>query len=180
MTSLVSTSDVNALGAGGGLGDTDLQSIIDREEAEMVRRFGAHTGSRAETVHGGTGSIYLKRAISSITSISEYLYLGDPAPLTLVATDYYVWSDEGRIQRLYGGYAPFRWGPMVIVTYTPVDQSDLRKQVLIELVRLATNQDTGASISGLGYSISGGPKDTSAWQASREALYARLAGPGDR
>lgn len=185
MTSLVTTAEVNALNAGGGLGDSDLQALIDREEAELVRRFGAHTGSRAETLHGGKASIYLKRPIASVESVVESLWLGDSGPQTLTSADYVIWADEGRLERIYGtGYvtynAGYRWGPRVVVTYTPADDSALRKQVLIELVRVGAAQDTGASVSGLGYSIGGGPADPIAWERARAAVYARLAGPGDR
>jgi hypothetical protein len=179
--SLISTDDVTRYGAGGGLADADLQIVIDAEEAELVRRFGAHSGSRAETLHGGGRSIYVRRPIASITSIVEYLYLGDAAPITLATADYYAWADEGRIERLYGVYpGPAIWGPRVVVTYTPSTADlTLRKQVLIELVRIGVSQDTGASVSGLGYSISGGPKDSQAWRSARESLYSRL-GAGDR
>ncbi len=172
MPSLVSLADVRALSADGGLSDSDLQAVIDREEAELVRRFGAHAGPLAETVRGGGCSLYLARAIDSVTSITEALYLGDPAPQTVSATDYYVWGSEGRIARLAGA-GVIRWGPVATVTYTPVDQTDLRKQVLIELVRLATAQDVGGTVSGLGYRVTGAGS-TDAWERARSREYARL------
>lgn len=173
MPSLVTTAEVNALGAGGGLSDADLQTIIDREEAIMVARFGAHTGSRAEVIEGGTRNIFVRRPISSITSITELAYLGDTAT-TLASTDYYVWDTQGRIERIYGP-----WGASVTVTYTPVAEADVRKQVLIELVRLGVSQDSGQAVSGFGFSV-GGNMSAAQWDAARERIYARLAGPGDR
>jgi len=170
----VTTTEVNALGAGGGLSDVNLQTIIDREEAEMVRRFGAHSGSRAEVVKGGGVNVFTRRPIASITSITQVEYLGDTATTTLTTADYYPWLSEGRIQHLWGGF-----GPAVTVTYTPVSEDDLRKAVLIELVRVGVSQDTGQAVSGLGYSISGS-KGAGDWNAQRERIYARLAGPGDR
>ena len=172
--SLVSLADVRALAADGGLSDSDLQAVIDREEAELVRRFGAHDGPLTEIVRGHGRSLYLARAIASVTSITEYLYLGDTAPQTLTTSDYYVWGDEGRIERLTGaGYGAVCWGATVTVVYTPVDQADLRSQVLLELVRLATAQDAGGSVSGLGYSIRGAGS-TKDWEAARSREYARL------
>lgn len=174
MPSLVSTTEVNAIGAGGGLGDSDLQVVIDREEAELIRRFGDHTGSRTEVIQGGGRVLFTRRPISSITSITEVYYLGDTASTTLTTADYYAWLTQGRLERLGG-----LWGAAVSVTYTPIAETDLRKAVLLELVRLAVSQDAGQSVSGLGYSIDGNVS-TLQWQAARERLYARLAGPGDR
>lgn len=174
MTRLVSAAEVNALGAGGGLSDANLEAIIDREEAELIRRFGAHTGSRAEIIQGGGVNIFTRRPISSITSITQVMYLGDTATTTLTTDDYYPWLLEGRLQHLWG-----LWGPAVTVTYTPVDDTELRKAVLIELVRVGVSQDTGQAVSGLGYSISGS-KGAGDWNIQRERIYARLAGPGDR
>lgn len=171
--SLVTIAQVNALGAGGGLADADLQVLIDREEAEIVRRFGAHyvDGSTtvSETVPGGRKSIYLRRAVGSVSSIQEYAYLGDTAPITLTSTDYYTWGNQGRIERLTQSV----WGAVAIVVYVPVDDRDLRRQAIIELVRLGAAQDTGQSVSGLGYSISG--QDTQDWQQARAMQYARLS-----
>ena len=175
--SLVTVADVQALGADGGLSSSDLQTVIDREEAEFVRRYGAnYPGSLTEIVHGGGQSIYLKRAITTITSVVEYLWLGDTAPVTLTATDYYVWAAEGRLQRVL---TAGRWGHVVTVVYVPADDSTPRKQVLIELVRLAVEETNAATISGLSFSISSG-KSATDWQAKREQLYGRLAFVGDR
>lgn len=168
--SLITPADVRALNADGGLSDSALQALIDREETELIRRFGAHTGSRAEIVRGGLPSLYLSRPVETVTSVVESLYLGDANPQTLAATDYYIWSEQGRLQRINTGRV---WGAVVTVTYTPQDQTALRTQVLIELVRIASAQDTGGSVSGLGYSISGAGS-TQAWECARQLQYNRL------
>lgn len=177
MTSLVTSAQVNMLGAGGGLSDTDLQAVIDWEEAELVRRLGAHysAGSRTVTRPGGGESIFLNRAIGSVSAITEYYYLGDPAGSVLPSTLYYVWPDQGRIQRLgdtYGGLA--RWGASVGVTYTPQDDTNLRKQVLIELVRITVSQRVAGKVSGLGYSVDRAQKGAD-WQRDRAEQYNRLS-----
>jgi hypothetical protein len=178
--SLLTVAQAQALGAGLALSSTDLQTIIDREEAELVRRFGAHYSASplTETAHGGGHAIYLKRQIGAITSIVEYLYPGDTAPTTLVAADYYVWGQEGRIERLpYGTTAASCWGKVITVVYTPIDDSDLRRMVLIELLRIATEQTTsgGGGVAGLGFSVTAGGDATGAnWARQREAQYARL------
>lgn len=167
--SLLTTAEVIAAGADGGLDAVTLQTIIDREEAELVRRFGAnYPGPLTERAKGGALNLYLKRPISAVTSITEYAYPGDTAPATLVAADYEVWGEEGRIRRVDA-----RWGYLASVVYTPTDDSGLRRLVLLELVRLNTAQDTGGSVSGLTFSIAGsGGAPTFA--AQRGVQYARL------
>jgi hypothetical protein len=62
-----------------GVNDVELQTIIDREEAEIVARYGAHadgSSAIAEPCDGGACSVYLKRRIASVTSISEARALG--------------------------------------------------------------------------------------------------------
>jgi hypothetical protein len=178
MTSLLTPAEAQALGAGFGLTTAEVQAVIDREEAEIIRRYGAHyviATPISETVTGGGPSLYLKRAIGSVSSVNEYAYLGDTAAL-LTAADYYVWGDEGRITRLPEHQ---RWARVVAVSYVPVDDSNLRKMVLIELVRIATEQSTsasGGSVSGFSFSMSGSAGDATGagWHAQREAQYARL------
>jgi hypothetical protein len=180
--SLLTIAQAQALGVGLGLSDTDLQAIIDREEAVLVSLFGAvYTGAAiSETTHGGGHSIYLKRGITSVSSIVEYLYPGDTAPVTLVSADYYVWPAEGRIERLpYGTTAASHWGKVVTVSYIPVDDTALWRQVLIELIRISTEQPasgSGGSVSGLGFSVGASSSAGAAqsYTAQRSAALARL------
>src|SRR5678809_557072 len=121
---MIESDELQALGIGVGLDDDTLQAVIDREEADLVRLFGPvyiAATPITETAHGGGRSIYLKRRIASVASIVESLYPGDTAPVTLIATDYYVWGQEGRIGRMpYGSTAASRWGAVVTVSYLPV------------------------------------------------------------
>lgn len=170
--SLITPADVNALNAGGGLSDASLQDIIDREEAEIIRRFGAnYPGPITVTRPGGQKSIYLSRTIGTITSIVEYLFLGDTAPTTLTTTDYFVWTDQGRVERVMTGR---KWGAYVTVVYTPQDDTNLRKQVLIEIVRIGANKRIAGTKTANGISITTTQSDQD-WHAAREAQYARLA-----
>lgn len=178
MTSLLTIAQAQALGVGLALSSTDLQTIIDREEAELIRRFGAHYSASplTKTIEVGhrEKTLYLARQISAVTSIVEYLYPGDTASTTLTTTDYIVWGDTGRIVRLPEG---MHWGRVITVVYTPVDDSDLRRMVLIELLRIATEQTTsgGGGVAGLGFSVTAGGDATGAnWARQREAQYARL------
>jgi len=173
--SLITPAEAQALGAGLVLSTAELQALIDREEAELVRRFGPNYAALtpiSEQTEGGGCSLYLKRAIASVTSIAEYYYLGDTAT-ALVATDYYVWGSEGRIARLPES---MKWARLVTVVYTPQDDTELRKMVLIELIRIAESQSAGGgSVAGLSFSVSGGSDTTGAgWASQRERQYARL------
>lgn len=171
---LLTAADAQALGVGLGLDPALLQSIIDAEEAEIVRRFGVAAAGITEPTAPRGDSLYLRRPVASVMSITEYQYVGDPAPLTRVAADYFVWPSEGRIER---AAASLPWGRICTVVYMPADDSSLRKTVLLELTRIATEQDAaaGGSVSGLGYSISA-PSGVSAQTATqaRSAQYARL------
>lgn len=153
------------------LSTVELLQVVSREEQELVRRVGAHSGSVSETHPGKTKSIYLTRPIASVSSVSEYVYLGDTAPQTLVLnTDYVLWEDQGRIERLYGCF-----GPKVVVAFTPDDDTDLRKQVLIELVRIALNQSAYKSESVEGVEDKYSYVAAQDWQAARDQQYARLS-----
>lgn len=166
---LVTPATLQALGADGGLDDTALTLLISREEAEIARRFGAnYPGPITERVAGGQKNIYLKRAIGSVTSITERYYPGDTVPATLTTYDYEVWADEGRIERVDA-----RWGYLVTVVYVPTNDTKLRQSVIIELVRLAAEAQSGGAVSGLGFSIADSGGATKA-DAQRAALYARL------
>lgn len=175
MTSLLSPDDARIV-VTTALSDADLQTIIDREEAEVVRRFGAHYAASppiTETLEGGACQLTFRRRLASVTSVTEAYYLGDTAVTLTANLDYYVFAAQGLLTRLPEGV---RWGRIVAVTYVPYDDSSLRKQVIIELVRIAVNEATGEAetVAGLGYTISHGSRSAWDWRALREAQYARL------
>lgn len=132
--SLLTIAEARAL-ISTSLDDVQLQAVIDREEAWMIRAYGAHYTallSVTETLAGGKNkSLYLRRPIGSVTSITA-----DEAVLD--SDDYRVWGDEGRIERLPAGS---RWGEeAIVVVYTPQDDNALRKSALIDLLRLTLNR----------------------------------------
>lgn len=149
--------------------DTQLQEVIEREEAEVIVRYGAHyTGAAiTEACDGGTSSLFLKRRIGSVSSITEAQSLGGTAT-ALTSTQYHIVANEGRIVRLSEG---MRWGRHVTVNYIPADDRPLRKQVLIELVRLALEQTAMKSETVAGEYSFQAPE----WEAQRRALYRRLS-----
>lgn len=177
--SLLTPAEVQALGVGLDLTTASLQSVIDAEEAELNRRFGTATGPIIESIEGSGKSLYLKRAVSTVTTVVESLYLGDSAPTTLTALDYYIWAPQGRLQRLWTGTTPAsHWGGLVTVTYVPVDDTSLRKTVLLDLIRINTEQSAsggGESVGGLSFSIGAKGGGTSAsFDTQRSSAYARM------
>lgn len=185
---LLTAAEAQARGVGVGLDPADLQAIIDAEAAELVRLFGpAYAGdetdppSYTETVQPRGESLYLRRAIAAVTSVTELRHIGDPVPVVRPATDYYAWAAEGRIQR-----APdsLRWGRLCTVVYAPADDTTLRTAVLLELVRIATEQtaEAGGSESvtapdGSSYrttAATGSRAGAGGWEAARARQYARM------
>lgn len=169
MTVLVTVADVRRK-VQTGLDDIDLADIITDEENEVVRRFGA-TGdgvTMVTEVYDGRSatSLFLNRPAVNVTSITVADKGGGTAS-TVATTAYQVWGNEGRIEHLGGG-----WGSgIVTVTYVPVDDRARRRQVIVELVRLALEQAAMKSES-VGGEYSYQAPD---WEAARAALYRRLS-----
>ncbi len=158
---------------------TALQALIDREETEIDRRLGAAsdgtTTSIVETKPGGRRNVYTRRPIASVAQVREQALLGGSYQ-TLTTSQYHVWADEGRIERLppvasgvisWSGGA---WGPLVEVTYVPVDDRSRRKTAIIEFVRIALERTAmrGESVGGE-YSY-----QAPEWDALRATLYRSL------
>lgn len=114
-----------------GVDDSELQSIIDANEQEIIRRHGEHeTGS---FIHHSDryipdSLIVLPRAADSIVSITEHTLDGDTL---LVADDYHMHTPYIILRR--GGYY---WRDHVVVEYIPRDENAIRKSVLIKLCQL--------------------------------------------
>lgn len=140
--SLVTVAEVRAMVTTGIL-DTSLQAIIDREEAIMVQRCGAHYASTStrntETLSGGYTKLYLTQKITSIYRVTE-----DSVVLSQTDGDFRVWELEGCLERLPAGSL---WGAVVSVLYVPYDDNERRKAVLVEMVRLALERTAMASES---------------------------------
>ena len=172
MTALVTPADVRAL-VQTALTDPQLLLVIDREDALLVRRFGAHYVDGAttvtETVPGEGTQIFLRRALTSVSAITERAGLAD-TPQTLAATDYYAWLDEGRLVRLPEGAT---WGAVVAVTYVPADDNAARKAALIELVRLGLERTAMKSESVAGEYSYTAPD----WEAARGDILRALGFP---
>jgi len=161
------------------LTDAQLQSVITREEAEVIRLYGAHyvvLTNVTETLAGGTRNLYLRRRIGTITSITEYATLEDTTGTLLTTAAYLLWADEGRIQRLPStsieglSWGLQLWGARVTVIYIPFDDTDARKAAIIDLCRLALERTAMQSESVGGEYSYTAPN----WAAARADILARL------
>ena len=113
------------------LSDSDLQAVIDVIEGRLDELVGAaQDGSveLTEVVEGGMHNVFTKRKIDSVTSIAET----DDA-VAVDSTGYRVWEAQGRIERLPSDAV---WSGPVTIVYAPVNQNNLRKDVIVDLVRL--------------------------------------------
>ena len=175
--SLLSVDELRAL-VPSPLTDEQLEGIIDRVEAEITELLGApqtalFATSLTEVVPGENVDIFVKRPIHSVTTVTEYGGLSDAVGVALTEDEeFYVWPDEGRLQRIGGGSrrsdpsalsvfymtdAQFMgsaqvgwWGSHVKVVYKPTDQRHKRKQATIDLVRvlLSTTALKSESVAG--------------------------------
>lgn len=164
-STLVRPADVRAL-VNTSKSDQELQALISREETALIGHFGAHYVDAATTVTetlegGGLKNLYLRRPLSSVSSVVE-----DDALLT-VSDDYRLWAAQGRIERRPAGST---WGDRVVVIYVPADDREQRKAAIIELVRLALERTAMKSESIAGEYSFTAPD----WELRRVELYRRL------
>jgi hypothetical protein len=149
------------------LGDDALQRILDAEEGEITRRYGA-IATETDILPGGDSMLTLSRKASSITSVTELVSTTSTA---LATDDWRAWADH-RLERLATGTnARTTWGDRVTVVYTPVDRTDQRTLVLVQLCKLALVYGglASESIGGGDYVMRALP-----WGIERETLLATL------
>lgn len=162
--SLVTVQEVRDL-VQTGLNDVRLQAVLDREEAALVLRCGAHyvdSSTRiTTTLPGGMLNLYLPRRLTSVYRVTE-----DGTVLT-AETDFRIWHEEGRLERLPAGT---KWGSVVAVLYVPYNDNEHRKAVLIELVRLALERTAMHSENIAGEYSFTAPE----WELERARLYRQL------
>lgn len=143
MSSLVSTDEVRAL-VDTGLTDAELQAVIDRVESEITDEIGAPYGDGVtitETLKGGGRNLYLKRPVSSVSSVTEYASLSDTTGNALTENEqFFVWGNQGRLERISAIYGDILWSRVVKVVYAPADQREKRKGVIIDLVRIVISR----------------------------------------
>lgn len=164
--SLVTIAETRAI-VTTSLTDSQLQAVIDREEARMVQVCGAHyvdDDTRiTETLYGeGGGNLYLKRRLSSVYRVTE-----DGSVLSAANGDFRSHLDQGRLERLPSGTS---WGAEISAIYVPYDDNDHRAQVLIEMVRLAIERTAMRSENVAGEYSYNAPD----WERERARLLRQL------
>lgn len=121
------------------IADGRLQEIIDREEAYIIDKIGApYISSSApqitEILRGGCASVFTKRRIDNVVSVTDYTLLSSTTGTALIeGTTFFLFAGQGRIQRL--GATAF--GERVDIIYIPRDEREKRRQCIIDLVRLS-------------------------------------------
>ena len=118
-----------------GQDDDSLQSLIDSVDEDIIRGFGAHDGERTEVIRFDmlTFLLFLPRPADTIASITQR-FLSESTNRTVDSDDYLI-ENEGRSIRHLKDY----WQQVVNVTYTPVDETDRRRQVLVDVVKAEVN-----------------------------------------
>ncbi len=169
--SLITPGEVQATVAS-GLSSEQMQALIDREETELIRRFGDHSitaGSATiltETIPGWQSNVFVDRRIATVASITESNDgFASVSALTPV-TGYHLFAEEGRIERVGG-----KWAKDVRIVYTATDDDDVRKSCLIELVRIAVERQAFAREAVAGEYSYVAPDN---WEQTRESIYGRL------
>lgn len=138
--SLVQPSEVTPL-VHTALSDAELQDVIDRVEAQLTELVGAPYDAASpptitETHAGYALSVFTRRPIGSIVSVTEYGSLADTTGTALTENvDYFVWAGQGRIDRI-----GLKWSAKVTVAYQPENQLHKRRQAVIDLVRIWIQQ----------------------------------------
>ena len=150
------------------LSDDALQRIIDSEDGEIIRRFGAPT-TQTETFRASGGThLFLSRLVTSITSVTEEV---SGTSTTLAVDDYDLWWNQALERDDSGTNARSTWGDKVTVVYVPQTTTPQRTLLLIQLVQLAV-QYSGVQSDSIGAG------DYSAtyhdYQRERERLFRKL------
>lgn len=149
------------------LPDAQLQVVLSAAEEDVTGVLGTDT-SQVEELGGGGQVIWLRRAATSITTVTETDSEGTVT--TLAANDYRLDPLRPRITRLNSGTNPeSSWQGTVTVTYVPADLNK-RNLAIVQLVELALNARPGVRTE------SGGEQSRSAqdYDAERERILGAL------
>lgn len=144
---------------------TDLGKVIDGAYKDITQRFG-EDASHEDTLPGGFKVLYLRRQVSTVTTVVETIADTDT---TLSADDYEIRDNSWALERLSTGTnGRATWGTEVKVTYVTADDAR-RFDVCIDLIKLELAY-TGTQAEKIGdYSTSGLDH-----ARAREAILSRL------
>lgn len=177
---LLDPTDYRGLHPDSTLDDASLQLLLDAAEDE-IDRYAGPVGSVEELFYNGGRLLVLSRQAASITSIEETSLSSnidyDPA---LDATDYIIWPQGTTIERVPGGTTSrHTFRGRTRVTYTPVDDTNIRKVVQSDLVALMESFRPGTTSETVG-AWSRQLAANSVWNNSmeRDAILSRLRESG--
>lgn len=144
------------------LDDSELQNLIDEADAAITAQYGPAASPLNPvtiTVDGRRRYLDVSRPIDTTQAVVivetrrwyDGAYGFGGTDITTLAVDDYLISNGGRtVERVTTGVNPWwRWGTTVQITYTPVDDTPQRQEVLIKLVQLAVTFD-GTSMTRVG------------------------------
>ena len=161
------------------LTDTELESMIDTEVAEIVDRFGA-IAEITKLEEGLRHFITLHRRIDEAKTIAIVEIFpsntGAAGNRTTLASDDYRITNGGRtIERLIDGTNGRRlWSDLVEFTYTPVSDQSRRDEAIIKLVTLSITYQGLDKQEKVGDFSRGGSVTADAYTKEREALLNSL------
>lgn len=154
------------------LSDAALRRLIRDVEAEIEKRYG-ELESQIDEVQDARLStqLFLRRKAEAITTVTEEVKSGGSYETTVLsANDFAVRMNGRAIERLRDGDNPrSTWGDIVTIVYEPVNETDSRVRVAIDLVRLAIRYNA-LDQEKIG-DWSGSSKD---YEAEREKILGRL------
>lgn len=121
-----------------GLNDSALQRVMDAVEQDIDQKHGA-VATQEDDLIGGDKSLWTTRPILTITSVVETIGTTD----TTLATDDYKRRHNTQLDRLNtgtnGSLAGPRWGCRVLINYVPIDTTDRRITVYLNLIQINLN-----------------------------------------
>ncbi len=165
------------------LTDTELESMIDTEVAEIVDRFGA-IAAITKLEEGLRNFITLHRRIDEAeTIVIVEIFPGDTGAAanrtTLNADDYRITNGGRTIERLIDGTNGRRlWSDLVEFTYTPVSDQSRRDEAVVKLVTLSITYQGLDKQEKVGDFSRGGSVTADAYTRERETLLNSLAPRG--
>jgi hypothetical protein len=129
------------------LGGDAIQRLLDDAEAQ-IDAFAGAVGSAVDLVTGGGSRIVTTRPIASVTTVVERD--GGSSPVSLATDDWELFGTFLLLRSRHGTNDASYWRGPVRVTYTPVDDTDTRKIVQLELVRLEMTTNPGLASETVG------------------------------
>lgn len=157
------------------LPDGALTRLIADADQAIVDAHGPHDGPITVTDEGGHESLWLPRPLDPDQPVTLNETVGTTTT-ALAADDWRTGHGGRQLQRLATGTnRRSRWGDRIEITYTPADQTDRRRRVLVDLVQLALTYRGLDKHTTVGDTTHTGPTTPEAYERERQALLGSLA-----